>query len=83
MRKLNKRELVIVKLAVWSGLIVWIFFFFLYSGFIAMRFSRLGPEVFGVDFEGRVLSFILPVWVIFTSLLTVYYISRWAKRKLK
>ena len=80
--KLASKQTAVFKLVLWSCLLVWMVFFLSLSMVIAQRAAVWGPEWFGTQTMGQVLTFIFPVWVMFTSLLIVVGIMRWVSRKL-
>ncbi len=80
--KLTPRDITYFKLAVWSCLIVWMVFFFVFS----LVTAQLAGGMATTWYPGSIGSFmrwILPVWIVFTSLLIITLMSRWTKRRLK
>ena len=80
--RLSPRGVAIIKLALWSGLAVWMIFFFAFGVTAAQRFAAFGPEVFGTSLWGQILTWVTPIWVVFTALLVVVYVARFANKKL-
>ena len=80
--RLPSNQVKVAKLVLWSCLLVWMVFFLSLSMVIANRAATLGPQYFGTATTGQVLSFIFPVWVVFTALLTAIGIMKWSVKKL-
>ncbi len=80
--KLSEKDKALFKLALWTMLIVWMVFFLSYSIVMARIFAIRSPFLFGVGTWGQVMTWVLPVLVVFTSLLTVIIIARYAAKKL-
>lgn len=78
----NPKSITVIKLTVWSGLVVWMLFLFAYAIVGAQRLGRAGPELFGTGTLGQVLTWVAPIWVVFTTLLLIVYIARFASRRL-
>lgn len=81
--RLTPRQVSLFKLAVWTMLFVWMIFFAAFSIVIAGVLAGLTPQVFGPGIWGQVMTWVLPVWYVFTSFLIVIIIARYANRKLK
>ena len=81
-RPKNPKSVSIIKLALWSGLVVWMVFFFVFGLVGAQELARGGPFLFGTSTWGQILTWVTPIWVVFTSLLLIVYIARFASRKL-
>lgn len=80
--RLSERDKVLFKLSLWTVLVVWMVFFFAYSIVMAKTFALRSPYLFGTGLWGQVMTWVLPVWTVFTSLLTIVLMSRYAYRKL-
>lgn len=78
----DKKAVALIKVGLWSGILVWMAFFVAYGVTIALRLGRLGPNIFSDNPWGHFLSWVAPVWVIFTSLLVCIYVSRFVVKKL-
>jgi len=81
--RLTPRQVSLFKLAVWTTLFVWIVFFSAFSIVVAGVLAGLAPQVFGVSIWGQVMSWVLPVWYIFTTFLIIVIIARYANAKLR
>ncbi len=82
MKKLDKRGLTILRLCLWSGLLVWMIFFLAYGIIAAKRLSIWGPTIFGLSFWGQALTWVTPIWVVFTVLLVLVNIAKFTNKKL-
>jgi len=80
--KLSEKDKALFKLVVWAALVVWMVFFFTYSIIVARKFAAIAPYTYGLDTWGQVLAWVGPVWVVFTSLLIIVGIARYASKKL-
>lgn len=72
----------IIKLGLWAGIIVWGLFFFAYAVIAAQRLGSSGEDLFGSGLFGRVLTWVTPIWVVFTSLLVIIYVVRFVNKKM-
>ncbi|KKL97494.1 hypothetical protein LCGC14_1833870 [marine sediment metagenome] len=80
--RLSKRDVALFKLVLWCVLIVWAAFFVIYSTAIA-RIAKAQAVTWWGGSWGSFLEWTLPIFIVFTALLIVYGILRWAKRKLR
>jgi len=81
--KLGLRDVAVVKLALWSGLVVWMVFFFSLGAVLAPKLAD--PALysgFGSGLFAEVLAWVAPIWVVFTALLVVVYVARFANKRL-
>ena len=81
-RPKNPKAIALIKLTCWSGLLVWMVFFFAYAVIAAQRLSIAGPLLFGISLWGQVLTWVTPIWVVFTSLLVIVYMVRFMNRRI-
>ncbi len=80
------KSLTIVRLTVWAGLLTWMVFFFALGVVMAKRLADAGPSIywgFGSELLAQVLHWIAPIWVVFTVLLVIVYVARFAARRLR
>ncbi len=84
MRKLTEKEKNLFKLVVWACLMVWMLFFFTYSIIAAQKMAVLAPMLFGGfgPTWGAVLTWVAPVWIVFTALLLIVFAAKFAHRRL-
>lgn len=81
--KLNKRGAAVVRLALWAGTLTWIVMFLGLGVTMAQRFATIAPDWFGTGTWGQTLTWIAPIWVVFTSLLVCVYVARFVSKKLQ
>lgn len=82
-RRLTPRQVVLFKLAVWSALLVWMVFFTTYTIIMTQPLAKWTTIYFpGTPFY-QTLARMVPFWWVFTCVLTVVLIARWARRKLR
>lgn len=80
-KNLSKKDTIVVKICVWAGLLTWMVFYLAFAIVMAKRLASL-VAVYGRGTLGEVLVYVAPIWLVFTVLLTIVLIARWAKRKL-
>lgn len=80
--RLSERDKTLFKLVLWSMLVVWMVFFFTYSMVIAKIFATIAPGIYGVGLWGQIMTWVGPVWVIFTSLLIIIGMAKYATKRL-
>lgn len=80
--KLTRKDVALVKLTVWSALIVWMLFLLMFAIVGAMVLADRSKDVWdGV--AGDMMSWFLPIWFIYTLLFVIYLIARWSNKKLR
>ena len=85
----GKRAQAAIKLGVWSGLLTWMVFFVGFGIVLASkagRFLAVNPDFFwgfGNETFKLVLGWVVPIWIVFTSLMLVVVVARWVNRMLK
>ena len=80
--KLKEKDIPRLKLALWAGVLVWMVFFIAFSVVVAKILTLWASNTYSGTF-GQVMVVVIPIWVVFTALLTVYYIAKFVGRKLK
>ena len=78
----NPKAITLVKLTLWAGLAVWMVFLLAYGVVAAQRLGLAGPQLFGTSTLGQVLTWVVPIWVVFTTLMLIWAVARFANRKL-
>ena len=79
--RLSPKDITLLKLATWTCLIVWMVFFFVNS-LILSNVAGLMAVNWYPGIIGQIMRWILPIWIVFTSLLIITLIARWTRRKL-
>jgi hypothetical protein len=82
-RPRNRKSRIIIKLALWSGLLVWMIFYIAYGVVLG---SILADPNFCSGSESnlfaKVLCQVAPIWVVFTTLLVVVVVANFATKKI-
>ena len=72
----------VIKIGLWSGLVTWMGCTLIFSTLLAIRFYRLGPELFGGGLRGDILGhWVGPVWIVFTTVMLVWAVARFTVRR--
>jgi len=80
--RLSEKDKGLFKLVVWACLLVWMVFFLIFS-VVTARYGK-GVILSTVSGKwGEFLSWVFAIWAVFTSLLIIYYVTRFATRKLR
>ncbi len=74
LEKLTQKQKALLKISVWTTSIVWMIFF--------LAFSLLMANKARIVFNGTIYKNVLPIWIVFTSLLIIYFMARYIRRKL-
>ena len=80
--RLSERDRKYFKLAVWACLIVWAVFFLVYSA-VFSSYARATVLFTMRGVAGSFFAWVVPIWIVFTALLIIYYVARFAIRRLK
>lgn len=83
--KLSKKSISVIKLALWSAIVVWMVFFFAFGVIAAQWLASYGSGIysgFGSEVFARVLHWIAPIWVVFTALLVCVAMAKFANKRL-
>jgi hypothetical protein len=78
------KSITIIKLALWSGLLVWMLCFLAMGGVMAYKIAFAPLVLWG--FSSEILAIILqrwvmPIWIIFTSLMVCVMVMRYVTKK--
>lgn len=76
----NPKSIALIKLGLWSGIVVWMAFFLTFSILVAYQLGN--ADIYGSGIRGDILSWVTPIWVVFTALLTVAYMMRFVSGRL-
>jgi len=79
--KLSPKEIALFKLATWTCLIVWMVLFFV-NALILSNMAGIMSITWYPGVAGQAMRWVLPIWIVFTSLLIIVLIARWTRRKL-
>jgi len=82
-RPKDPRAVSLIKLTLWAGLVTWMVFTLVMG--IAM--AKLGAieiaKLLGSSAYGEVWIWIVPIWVIFTTLMLIWAVASFALKKLR
>ena len=84
--KLSKKSITVVKLALWSAIIVWMVFFFALGVVAAQWLASYGSGIysgFGNEAFAKILHWVAPIWVVFTALLVCVAVARFTNKRLR
>ena len=73
----------IIKLALWSGLSVWAILTVVMSIALARKFATYAQELFTSTYTSFLGNWVVPTWVIFTTLLLIWAVFRFAYNRLR
>lgn len=83
-RPKDPRAIAIVKLTLWAGLFTWSLFTLLIGILYARQFALIVSERFSFTGWTKFLSeWIVPVWIVFTTLMLIWAVWRFANRRLR
>lgn len=82
-RPKDPRAVNLIKLTLWAGLFTWMVFTVV-TGIAMARLAAVKlPQLIGIGVYGQVWTWIVPIWVIFTTLMLVWAIARFAIKRLR
>ena len=79
----DPKAISLVKLGLWAAILTWMVFALSFSIIAAQRLALAAPRLFGVGVQGQVLAYVAPIWVVFTTLMLIWAMARFANRKLR
>ena len=85
-QKMGSKGQALVRLCLWAGLVVWIIFYLAFGVAVA---RWIGPAVatflqeYWSPLFVDIMRWLVPIWFIFTVLLTIVLISRWVNKKMR
>ncbi|KKL62529.1 hypothetical protein LCGC14_2184270 [marine sediment metagenome] len=79
----DPRSRAIIKVTLWSALLTWMVFLLVYAIVGAQRARLVSVELFGTSTWGQILAWVLPVWIVFTTLMLIWAVARFANKRLK
>lgn len=73
----------LVKLTLWSWLVVWMLATLGFSLLLAIRFHQLGPSLHWLWGSSSAImgGWIVPIWIVFTTILLVWAVARFTVRR--
>jgi len=79
--KLSPKDITLFKLSIWTCLIVWMVFF-LVNSLILSNMAGIAAVHWYPGVWGHIMRWVLPIWIVFTTLLIITLVARYARRKL-
>lgn len=82
-RPKDPRAVALIKLTLWAGLATWIVFT-LATGIVMARLAAVNlPIWIGTGPYGQLWTWVVPIWVVFTTLMLIWAVVRFALKKLR
>jgi len=81
-RPKDPKSVVIIKITLWAGLLTWMVFTLASSLFMA-RIAGIEIPKLIEGTRGVVLSWVVPIWIIFTILMLIWAVARFANKRLR
>jgi len=82
-RPKDPRAVSLIKLTLWAGLVTWTVFT-LATGIAMARLAAVKlPQLVGVGTYGQIWTWVVPIWIIFTTLMLIWAVARFANKKLR
>ena len=82
-RPKDPRAVSLIKLTLWAGLFTWMVFTTVLGISMARLAATVLPQYVGTDVYGQVWTWVVPIWIIFTTLMLVWAVARFAVKKLR
>jgi len=82
-RPKDPRAVSLIKLTLWAGLATWMIFT-LATGIAMARLAAVSlPPLVGTDVWGQIWCWVIPIWIVFTTLMLIWAVARFANKKLR
>lgn len=82
-RPKDPRAVAIIKLTLWAGLLTWMVFTTATGIALARLAAILLPRYIGTDIKGQIWVWVVPIWIIFVTLMLDWAVARFAYRRLR
>ena len=82
-RPKNPKSVALIKLVLWAALVTWMVFTLAFGIVMAKLASVSLPNVIGTGTWAQVWTWIIPIWVIFTTLVLIWGVARFTNRRLR
>jgi len=82
-RPKDPRAVNLIKLTLWAGLFTWMVFTLTLGISMARLAAVLLPQYIGTSASTQVWCWVVPIWIIFTTLMLIWAVARFAARKLR
>ena len=82
-RPKDPRAVNLIKLTLWAGLVTWMVFNTTAGIVFARQAAIILPRYVGTGTYGQVVTWVVPIWIIFTALMLDWAVARFAVRRLR
>lgn len=82
-RPKDPRAVNLIKLTLWAGLVTWMVFTVAFGISVARVAAVMLPQLIGTGTYGIVWTWVVPIWIIFTTLMLIWAVARFAVRRLR
>ena len=82
-RPKDPKAVTLIKLTLWSGLFTWMVFTLATGVAIANLAAQVLPQHVGVGTMGQAWTWIVPIWIIFTTLMLIWAVARFSYNRLR
>jgi hypothetical protein len=82
-RPKDPKAVALIKIVLWAGLTVWIIFTLAFGIVMAKLAAVSLPSIIGTGTWAQVWTWVIPIWIIFTTLLLIWAVARFANKKLR
>jgi len=82
-KRLQPKDVALIKLVLWCVIVVWMALFAVHTVVTAQLLAKWAPGVFPEGNWYQMLAKSIPAWYVFTISLVIYFVMRWADRKLR
>lgn len=82
-RPKNLKAVALIRLTLWSGLLTWMVCTLAFSIVGAQVAAIEIPNLVGTDLWGRTLTWVVPIWIVFTTLMLIWAVIRFATPRLR
>lgn len=82
-RPKDPKAVALIKLTCWAGLVTWMIFT-LALGITMARLAAVSlPPIIGTGIRGQIWTWVVPIWIIFTTFMLIWAVARFANKKLR
>jgi len=82
-RPKNPRSVALIKIALWSGLMTWAVFTLATGIVVARAAAILLPQWIGISLTSQIWTWVVPIWIVFTTLMLIWAVINFANKRLR
>lgn len=82
-RPKNPKSVALIKLTLWAALVTWIVFTLAFGVVMARLAAASLPGLIGTDTWAQVWTWVVPIWIVFTTLMLIWAVANFANKKLR